>query len=210
MANEFIVRKGLKAEGSVTFPYAAKTHNCEVTDKDYVIDCLGGSFTVTLPSPVGMPGKSYVIKNSGEGIIDVVTKGHEGADDEFNFELKRNDSLIVHSTGSSWATTASTGDINNPSQTRLLTSDGSKTGSHAESNLTFDGEILGIEGSILPSSDSQHTLGSAERRWAHVYTGDLHLRNERGDWTIVEEEDYLTVVNNKTGKRYKMALIPLD
>jgi hypothetical protein len=39
-----------------------------------------------------------------------------------------------------------------------------------------------------------------------MYTGDLHLRNERGDWTIIEESDFLTITNNKNGKRYKFVL----
>lgn len=69
---------------------------------------------------------------------------------------------------------------------------------------------LQVTGSIFPGADSTYTLGAADNRWAHVYTGDLHLRNERGDWTIVEEREYLCVVNNITGKRYKMALLPIE
>ena len=99
----------------------------------------------------------------------------------------------------------------------------------AEANLKFDGSILTIvgavtgsgnvqcltlnvsgatevAGNILPSADNTFDLGSASKRFANMYTGDLHLRNDRGDWTIIEEEDYLSVVNNKTGKRYKMML----
>jgi len=75
------------------------------------------------------------------------------------------------------------------------------------------GSITGsfsIQGSIVPSEDSAHTLGTDTKRWAHVYTGDLHLRNERGDWTILEEPDFLCVINNKTGKKYKMMLQPID
>jgi hypothetical protein len=53
-------------------------------------------------------------------------------------------------------------------------------------------------------------LGTDDLRWANIYTGDLHLKNERGDWTIVEEEDMLIVRNNKTGKRYKMMLETLE
>ncbi len=75
------------------------------------------------------------------------------------------------------------------------------------------GSITGsfsIQGSIIPSADSTYTLGTDTQRWGHVYTGDLHLRNERGDWTILEEPDYLCVINNKTGKKYKMMLQPID
>lgn len=67
-----------------------------------------------------------------------------------------------------------------------------------------------IRGSIVPNADFTYNLGTPTLRWQNVYTGDLHLRNSRGDWTILEEEDYLCVINNKTGKKYKMMLQPLD
>ena len=66
-----------------------------------------------------------------------------------------------------------------------------------------------VETSLIPKADNKYELGSYERRWAHVYTGDLHLKNERGDWTILEEKDFLCVINNLTGKKYKMVLEPL-
>jgi hypothetical protein len=80
---------------------------------------------------------------------------------------------------------------------------------YSPSTLALTGS-LEMKGDILPDSDTTHNLGSSDKRWANVYTGDLHLRNDRGDWTIVEEKDYLCVVNNITGKRYKMMLQPLD
>ena len=73
----------------------------------------------------------------------------------------------------------------------------------------FGGDLV-MSGSIIPGLDSTVDLGSSTNRFANVYTGDLHLRNERGDWTIVEEEDFLCVINNKTGKKYEMMLKPLD
>jgi hypothetical protein len=36
------------------------------------------------------------------------------------------------------------------------------------------------------------------------------LRNDRGDWTMIEEDEYLTIRNNKTGKRYKLSMSPLE
>jgi hypothetical protein len=65
--------------------------------------------------------------------------------------------------------------------------------------------VDGITG-LFPSSDSGASLGSPQRRWANVYTGDLHLRNDRGNWTIIEEEEYLSITNNISGKRYKFVL----
>ena len=76
-------------------------------------------------------------------------------------------------------------------------------------DVTGDGRFttnLTVGGNVLPSQDEGGDLGSATKRWANLYTGDLHLKNDRGDWTIVEEKDYLSVINNKTGKKYKMVL----
>ena len=69
---------------------------------------------------------------------------------------------------------------------------------------------LDVAGHVFPSTDESYDLGSSTKRWRNIYTGDLHLRNERGDWTIVEEEDFLCVINNKTGKKYEMLLKPIE
>jgi len=65
-------------------------------------------------------------------------------------------------------------------------------------------------GHVIPSSDNAFDMGSEAKRWANVYTGDLHLKNEKGNWTIVEDADKLIVINNLTGKRFKMMLEPLE
>jgi len=59
---------------------------------------------------------------------------------------------------------------------------------------------------VLPSQDVTYNLGSEAYRWANIYTGDLHLRNDRGDYTLIEESDTLTIRFNKTGKRYRFVL----
>jgi len=69
--------------------------------------------------------------------------------------------------------------------------------------ITFTGRV---DSDVLPISDSTYNLGSSTRRWANVFTGDLHLRNDRGDYTLIEEEEMLTIRFNKTGKRYKFLL----
>jgi hypothetical protein len=67
-----------------------------------------------------------------------------------------------------------------------------------------------IQGNVAPTVDNVYNLGSPTYRWANLYTGDLHLKNDRGDWTIYEEREMLVVVNNITGKKYKMNLTPLE
>jgi hypothetical protein len=59
---------------------------------------------------------------------------------------------------------------------------------------------------IIPDGNRTRNLGSDTARFANIFTGDLHLRNERGDYTLIEEEDCLTVRFNKNGKRYRFVL----
>ena len=59
---------------------------------------------------------------------------------------------------------------------------------------------------FFPGADSTFDLGGPSIRWANIYTGDLHLRNERGDYTLIEESDFLSIRFNKNGKRYKFLL----
>ena len=70
-------------------------------------------------------------------------------------------------------------------------------------NYAFIGTSNSNEG-FHPGSSSTYDLGSITARWRNIYTGDLHLKNDRGDWTMIEEEDYLSLKNNKTGKRFKI------
>ena len=77
-------------------------------------------------------------------------------------------------------------------------------------DITLDGTGGGTvyvkAANLLPYADVSLNLGSPSRRWANIYTGDLHLRNDRGDYTLIEEEDFLTIRFNKSGKRYKFLL----
>ena len=53
--------------------YVAKTATYSIADVDYTVDCTSGTFTVTLPTAVGVAGKVYVISNSGAGTITIAT-----------------------------------------------------------------------------------------------------------------------------------------
>ncbi len=65
---------------------------------------------------------------------------------------------------------------------------------------------LTVNGNIIPTTDNTFDLGSSSFRFANIYTGDLHLKNNRGDWTLIEEKDCLTVRNNATGKLFKLTM----
>tara|TARA_R110002020_G_scaffold441167_1_gene651910 strand:+ start:192 stop:446 length:255 start_codon:yes stop_codon:yes gene_type:complete len=68
------------------------------------------------------------------------------------------------------------------------------------------GRLQRLLGEASPVADNTFDLGASDRRWANIYTGDLHLENERGSYTMVEEAEYLTIRNNKTGKTYKLMM----
>jgi len=68
---------------------------------------------------------------------------------------------------------------------------------------------------ILPQTDNSHDLGSASVRWANIYSADMHFSNEGssnsvdgtwGSWTLQEGENDIFMLNNRTGKRYKINL----
>jgi hypothetical protein len=65
-------------------------------------------------------------------------------------------------------------------------------------------------GHFLPAATNTLDLGSTGLRWRNIYTQDLHLSNGIGDYTVVEGEENLYLVNNKTNKSFKFALIEVD
>lgn len=67
-----------------------------------------------------------------------------------------------------------------------------------------------VKGHVIPIGNCQYDLGSPTSRWREIYTCDLNLQNERGDWKIVEEHDYLSIRNNKTGKLFKFVLEEIE
>ena len=86
--------------------------------------------------------------------------------------------------------------------------------------ITTTGDIT-AGGDILPAVSANKDLGSTSKRWNNIYTTDLQLSNidkdkgndvdgTRGDWTLQEGDENLYVINNISGKKYKIALIPMD
>jgi len=60
--------------------------------------------------------------------------------------------------------------------------------------------------SLFPQNDNAFDLGKASNRFRNIYTADLNLRNDRGDWTLIEENDFISFRNNKTGRRFRMVM----
>jgi hypothetical protein len=92
---------------------------------------------------------------------------------------------------------------------QILTDDGDATVT-SESGLTFASNVLTVTGNVLPEANGTRDLGADGTRWQNIYTSDLHLTNERGSWTVIEEEDYLTLRNNKNDKVYKLVMEEIE
>ena len=68
---------------------------------------------------------------------------------------------------------------------------------------TNPGVALEVIGSVSGSHNSTGSFGQLK-------TGDLELENERGHWAIIEEEEYLSIHNVKTDKKYKFVLEEIE
>ena len=92
---------------------------------------------------------------------------------------------------------------------------------------SFDGPSTGLTGtpnvivghsthhSIVPSADDTYDLGANDKRWANIYSADMHFSNKGasnsvdgtwGDWTLQEGENDIFMLNNRTGKKFKINL----
>lgn len=89
---------------TTTLPFTNQTGTYTIDNTDCVVNCTGnGTFTVTLPTAVGVEGQYFIIKNSGTGVITVEGDGSETLDGLANKILAiKNESITVVSDGSNW------------------------------------------------------------------------------------------------------------
>jgi len=76
--------------------------------------------------------------------------------------------------------------------------------------MTESGASIIVAGDVNPSATTTYDLGSNTNRWNVIYTADMSLKNEYGDYTIVEGAEDLFLYNNKSGKVFKFALIEVE
>lgn len=81
--------------------------------------------------------------------------------------------------------------------------------------INIEENVINTNADIIPTQHNSFDIGADDTRIANVYatdthTGDLHLKNDRGHWQIIEEENYLSIINRKNNKRYKFVLEYID
>ena len=71
------------------------------------------------------------------------------------------------------------------------------------------------QGDLLPGSNASQDLGSSSTRWDNLYVNDLQLSNKGsqnsvdgtwGDWTLQEGENDLYMLNNRSGKKFRIKM----
>ena len=93
-----------KTVSASIFPYTAQTTTYTAGADDYVIHCTSGTFSINLPTAVGITGKVYIIKNSGSGLITIDPNGSQTIDGSTTYTMSQAESVQVISTGSNWIT----------------------------------------------------------------------------------------------------------
>jgi len=181
LAGQAILNGGIISDGGV-FQVADTTGNISTAGTLSALQSITGSSTLTLAGQAILNGGII----SDAGVFQV-------ADATGNISTAGTLSVLQSITGSSTLTMNGTAIFNADVD----------LGDAITDTITFTGRV---DSDVLPISDSTYNLGSSTRRWANVFTGDLHLRNDRGDYTLIEEEEMLTIRFNKTGKRYKFLL----
>ena len=73
---------------------------------------------------------------------------------------------------------------------------------------------------LNPATTNTTDLGTTSLRWRNLYTQDLQLSNESsggndvdgtwGDWTLQEGETDIFMINNRTGKKFKINLTEVE
>ena len=71
-------------------------------------------------------------------------------------------------------------------------------------------------GTFFRTQDGGANLGSTTKRFANLYTQDMHFSNEgtkgnsidgtTGDWTLQEGDENLYFINNKTGMKFRVVM----
>jgi len=157
MANEFIIRNGLKSLGGITFPATGINATYTVGVNDYLIDITGNTITVTLPTAVGVNGKNYVIKNRGTGVVTVATTSSQTIDGANSKSLNNNDGIEIISDGSNWIIAAGTGTVTSSTTAK----------SGIVSNTTWTGSPLNYQVSFtsaFPNTNYSVTITGGDAR----------------------------------------------
>lgn len=88
--------------GGVTYPLVQKSATYTVLVTDYTIECTANSFTVTLPTAVGITGQVFNINNTGTGVVTVATTSSQTINGSSTQTVNQWENLQIQSNGTNW------------------------------------------------------------------------------------------------------------
>ena len=96
------------------------------------------------------------------------------------------------------------------------------TGSDGHIKFSTEGTArsrVNSSGHFTPEVNNTYDLGTSSLRWRVIYTNDLELSNKGsqnsvdgtwGDWTLQEGDNDIFMINNRTGKKFKINLTEVE
>lgn len=97
-----IISSTLQGVTSGLTSYIEVTSNYTLTSNDYTVNCTSGSFTVTLPTAVGIAGRCFEVTNTGSGEITLDTTSSETIQGDSKQTVYQDECFVVRSTGANW------------------------------------------------------------------------------------------------------------
>ena len=116
----------------------------------------------------------------------------------------------IHAFSNSWSTNFSSGSrgaININGQNGVTFGGWNAPAAYIDNaGISYFASTMTVNGILQPNITATYTLGTSSLRWGTIYTNDLSLKNDYGDYTIVEGAEKLYLYNNKNNKVYSFVL----
>lgn len=190
MVNEFVARRGFISLGGIILPEVSVSTTYTILSTDFLVDCNSNSFTVNLPSAVGISGKVYQIKNSGSGSITVDGNGSQTIDGLQTKLLGPNDVIQITSDGTNWLITGGIG--------TTVISNSAKSGSVSSGSFIGDPKTYDVVFSSAFSSSNYSPVvtGGDARSWTveNITTSGFTI-NSNSNTTLSNTTFWIAVLN---------------
>jgi cytoskeletal protein CcmA (bactofilin family) len=163
-----------------------------------------GSGTLTWQTPT-----ISVQDNTSDSTTHFVTLTTVTSDTTINTVRRSSTKLTFQPSTGTMSLAGNTASTSTTTGTLIVTGGVGVSGRVTANNIVVNGGTSTMR-QINPEANNTYDLGTTALRWRNIYTQDLHLSNGIGDYTVIEGEENLYIVNNKNNKSYKFALIEVD
>jgi hypothetical protein len=102
LSDQTDLQNALDEKQNLLVAYAEKTANYTITSNDFTINCTANSFTITLPTAVGITGRCFEITNTGSGVITLDADGSETIQGDLTQLIYQDECFVIRSTGANW------------------------------------------------------------------------------------------------------------